>query len=377
MKKKICSRKKQTKSSNTVLKKIKMWIDCIASKILVRILIVFFVAFLIIIVIFMFSPQNASLYYESNNTRTINNIDANFANVELNTDSIKLEFDENIRIRFTKGIINGEHVGNEYDGQDAFSNCIDIRPLSMLKGSKAKASVTIKEINNNAFDFRAYNEHGSNVKCSINAYEIEGNKSDNNFKIYSDNIIILNEDNYALSFNMCDAVYDGEPVEDDVIILSFEKEDGWIEDGNGLMIHTGFVENNKNENFSLSAPLDSLSGRSEFFNVSNASIQGIGELNFALPSTLSKYDLNLIELFLKSDDNNLVVTCDFSKDNEEYFNANISGIVNDAKISNYDLFPTFKGWVANNIFLLPTAIIASILIPILYDISKGLLKKDD
>ncbi len=125
----------------------------------------------------------------------------------------------------------------------------------------------------------------------------------------------------------------------------------------------------------LSTKFDSLSGKSEFFNVSNVGIQGKGELNFTLPSVISKYDLNLIDLSLKSDDNNLVVTCDFSKDNEGYFKANVNGIVNDAKIANYDLFPTFKGWIANNIFLLPTAIISSVLIPILLDISKGLLKK--
>ena len=51
-------------------------------------------------------------------------------------------------------------------------------------------------------------------------------------------------------------------------------------------------------------------------------------------------------------DNNLVVTCELP-DNYSVrngFETVVSGIVNDAKMADYNLFPIFKGWINDNIF---------------------------
>ena len=342
-----------------ILTKIKRIITCITSSLWFRIPIIFFIALVIIRIIFMFSPKNAAVNYESNDTRSINSLFTYSADCAFNTNSMVLKFDNAICIDFNSGIINGKYVGDKEFSGDAYRENLYIIP------QYAYGSIQIKEINNEFFDFHAMS---TNNKCSINAYKELGDRLNNTFEIATDRYLELQSENtYILSSN--DSIYyKNELVEGDIIFFPSKLNLLFSLGSNSL--------NNERENLcSLLIPLDSLSGRAQFFNVSNTTVQGKGELNFTLPSAISTYDLNLIDLYLKSDDNNLVVTCDFSKDVEDYFKANVNGVVNDAKIANYDLFPTFEGWIANNIFLLPTAIISSVLIPILLDISKGLLKK--
>lgn len=372
---------KQPNKVIMVLRKTKKIFVNFTSSLWFRIPIIFLFTLIIIRGIFMFSPKNAAVNYESNNTLTISDLNAKGTYISFNNNPLTITSKEEIVICFNKGIINGEKVDYVYP-----RNPFLVSQLRIVPKDYNETEITIKAINNNLYD-SPIDIYAYSSKCNIGNYDmyekidmyeninLNGNGHNKKLTISNDEIRIGHYNDFILHFDNCDVFTfdDNKLVKEDVTIQYINEE---IDIFKGIVIkkaNHSYID--KDEIFTLTIPLDSLSGKAQFFNVSNTSIQGKGELNFTLPSSISKYDLNLIDLYLKSDDNNLVVTCDFSKDNDDYFKANVNGIVNDAKIANYDLFPTFKGWIANNIFLLPTAIISSVLIPILLDISKGLLKK--
>lgn len=107
----------------------------------------------------------------------------------------------------------------------------------------------------------------------------------------------------------------------------------------------------------------SLSTSAEVFstvytNIDNIIARVSGDLNFTYMSKSNKYELNNDTIDFSNSYNS--ITAILQKDDLHSFHLSSSGNISKAEVSGLNLFPSFWGWIYENVYLVPTTILTII-----------------
>ena len=106
--------------------------------------------------------------------------------------------------------------------------------------------------------------------------------------------------------------------------------------------------------FSTSAKIFSIM----YTNIENIIARVSGDLNFSYMSKSNRYELNNDTIDFSNPNNS--ITAFLQKDNPHSFHLNSSGNISKAEVSGLNLFPSFWGWMYENVYLVPTTILTII-----------------
>ena len=107
----------------------------------------------------------------------------------------------------------------------------------------------------------------------------------------------------------------------------------------------------------------SFSTSAEVFSIVYTNIDSIiarvsGDLNFTYMSKSNKYELNNDTIDFSNSNNS--ITAILQKDDLHSFHLSSSGNISKAEVSGLNLFPSFWGWIYENVYLVPTTILTII-----------------
>ncbi len=299
--------------------------------------------FLVLWIAFELTPQNAHVSYEATKANVLESISADYAEMNLETNSITISSESNNNIVFL-GISSIEVDDKEFSSRET-SYGISTMPLN--KHSEIK----ISSLNNDK------------IMTYINSYSVNG---------YSNSYIDINDTKVSVKCPKGLQAYF-----DENILVEFYNTDAYLlgYDMNPVPIKSCTIKSfgsyiirfEENTSISTNRAIKTLSAHGQRFNNSNVEISanGVdqiigetsGDLLFYYTSTPISYSLKNQPIKLLSDHK---LSMDYKSEGINDAKLEVSGVVNSASIYEISLFPSFTKWYRDNIYLAPLTLFTTI-----------------
>lgn len=299
--------------------------------------------FLILWIAFELTPKNAHISYEATKANALESISADYAEMNLETNSVSISSVSNNNISFLS-VDSIEVDGKEFSSRET-SYGISTMPLdkhseikiSSLNNDRIMTYINSYSVNGYSNSYIDIDDTKVSVKCpkGLQAY-------------FDENILVefYNTDAFLLSYDMNPI-----PIKS-CIIKSF---DSYI------------IRFDENTSISTSRSIKTLSAHDKSLNNSNVelSANGVdqiigetsGDLLFYYTSTPISYSLKNQPIKLLSDHK---LSMDFKSEGINDAKLEVSGVVNSASIYDISLFPSFTKWYRDNIYLAPLTLFTTI-----------------
>lgn len=323
----------QIKNNSAVKNKIK---DCIKNRdgyLLYNIVKMVIIIFSLLYILFLFLPHKAYVNYNSEDITSFNiyaqNITADYENVDYFTIGFEKDC---VYLNFTYALIEGTEFRDNFTLKIKFNGAFNHITFCGKKDNKFRALVLtgpptyiMFECNSddNGYNFSTTNLIGHVVhfynevefdcpdELGTEIYVLEGN---NEYKLEnSPTLIPLNENSFYVElFNYKTSINaSGEDIEEKIYLK----------------------------------------------NISELNIKSSGVLNYIYNPEGKQYNLINQDLSLISNEKNL--ESKIQRVGSKY-DISFSGNIDEAYISSFDLFPTFRGWYRDNIYLIPLTLVSVI-----------------
>ncbi len=296
---------------------------------------IFILVILSLWLIFSLAPQTAHIYYDNSKSNSLESFTADYMEMDIETNVISVNYKGtgNIGLFSVKEIeVNGKAYRT-----DNTSYGISI------KLTDEHNAILITPQNSDSFNTHmdAYSSNGYSLNNNITTEGFSVN-CPNGFQMHLDEDI-------ALNFRGLNAYLIGGDIEPQPINSCV------IKNSDTFILRF-------NENVSLYT--NEILGAKNFFNadVSATQIDKLcgevsGDLYFSYTSTPQNYNLKKQKLNLQSDKN---LNANFSYKSNEINNLEISGTVQEAFVSDRNLFPSFANWYRDNVYLAPLTLLTTI-----------------
>lgn len=305
---------------------------------------IFTLILLVLLIAFALAPKIAYVLYEATKANALESISADYAEMNIDSDSITIMSDDNNYISFLS-IFSIEADGKEFSSLET-SYGISIIPLN------EHSRIKISSLNNDRIKtyINSYSINGySNSSIDINDTNISV-KCPNGLQIYFDedvSVDFYNTDAYLLSQNMHPV-----PIKSCILkslgsyIIRFGEKTKVLTT-RAIKTLSAYGERfSNNSNFEISAHgIDQIIGETS------------GDLLFYYTSTPISYSLQNQPIKLLSDQK---LSMDFKSEGINDVKLEVSGIVNSASIYGISLFPSFTKWYRDNIYLAPLTLLTTI-----------------
>lgn len=311
----------------------KKFLSKLRQTLLYNIIKMLFIIFIILSFLFLFMPHRAFVNYDSSDIDSFSihasDITAHYNNVEYCT--LKFTEYDTICLKFGNAQIDNTDIQGEFSLIIKFLGHFRIVPFrsddlgnfnySLITGVPQNIIVQC-DTNNDDYNYINISMDYEEVICFTKAMKI--------FDLYDAELSVL---------------YDGKIYKLDSLPSFTPLE------GNGFYIN---VFNYKN---SISTSGDKMDEEILLGEINNVKAKTSGTLNFIYTPDGKQYNLINQELLLVNQDNSIE---SYIKRNDKKVNIQLSGNVDKAYISSLDLFPTFRGWYRDNIYLIPLTLVSTI-----------------
>lgn len=290
--------------------------------------------FSLLYLLFKFLPHEASVNYESSDIESFfinsKSLDGYFKNVE----SLIIDFKEQeyVYIQFINAKIEGTDIQNNFGVLIFFKEYSDILGF-YSPNSKYNSMITTHPTKNISIDCKTNNNEYNYLSISTNSVD-------------SQQIIWFSE---AIQFYHTDYL--------DIQVIFNNKMYPLVNPTFIPMDGGQFYIDIFGYKTTLHMSGEAIEENIKLNKVSNINAQSSGVLDFFYTPEGKQYDLRNQNISLISKNNTIQ---SHIKRNGNKLNVELSGRIDEAYISSLDLFPTFRGWYRDNIYLIPLTLISTI-----------------